>query len=799
MKVPLSWLKEYVDIDVSADELAAMLTFSGTEVAGVQKYAHGLDGVIAGKIASVTQHPGADKLKICMVNDGNADVKVVCGADNYKPGDVAAFAPCGTVLPGGMKIKQAKLRGEDSFGMLCAEDELGLSDDHDGIMLLPADTKPGTKISDVIGEPDSILHIEVTWNRPDCLSVVGIAREIAALTGRKLKMPSFDLVEAGEDIAKLAKVTVTDSTGCPRYTARVIDNVRIMPSPARMQRRLKMSGIRAINNIVDITNYILLELGQPLHAFDYNLLNVPHVIVRRAGGGEKMKTLDGVERSLTSERLAIADEARPIALAGVMGGEGSEIQSNTSRILLESAAFNQPMIRSTSVKLGLSTESSHRFERGVDVTMVEMASRRAALLMAQHAGATVARSVIDFFPSQYSRKSVKLRYGAVNDMLGTFVAQSKVNDILDSLGLERSATSQESCTVRVPGFRLDIDIEADLIEEIARIYGLDKIPAAVPYSAIVPAADDSKVRAEQKLRSLISALGVHEIMNYSFLSEGLLDSCGTDNKPMRLVLPNPVSADHSVMRDSLIPQMMETLGRNLSRQINAASFYEIGHVYSKAGADFSEEARICIGLMGKIARQPLDMVRPVESSEVFQWLKGLIEQICTAMRLGAPVLRLSDKNSFFGEGAGVNVELDGVQIGVMGIVRESIRKKWRMSDPVAVAELKLDPLLASAFKQVQFSSIPVYPAVSRDVAMLVDEAVSHSDVLAVIRKNAPQELTSIDLFDIFKGKGIADGKKSVAYSLVYRSSAKTLKDEEANKLHESIKDALRKELKVEIR
>ena len=799
MKVPLSWLKEYVDIDVSADELASLLTFSGTEVAGVQKYAHGLTDVIAAKIVSVSQHPGADKLKICMVNDGKADVKVVCGADNYKPGDMAAFAPCGSTLPNGMKIKQAKLRGEDSFGMLCAEDELGLSDDHAGIMLLPLDTKPGVKINDVIGEPDYILHIEVTWNRPDCLSVVGIAREIAALTGKQLKMPSFELVEAGEDVAKLAKVSVTDSTGCPRYTARVIDNVRILPSPLWMQRRLKMSGIRAINNVVDITNYILLELGQPLHAFDYNLLNVPHIIVRRAGGGEKIKTLDGIERTLTSEMLVIADESRPVALAGVMGGEGSEIQSNTARILLESAAFNQPMIRSTSVKLGLSTESSHRFERGVDVTMVELASRRAALLMVQHAGASVAKSVIDFFPSPYNRKSVKLRYSAINDMLGTFVPQSKANEILDALGFERSETSKESCTVRVPGFRLDIDIEADLIEEIARIYGLDKIPAAVPYSAIVPAADDSKVRAEQKLRSLVSGLGVHEIMNYSFLAEGLLDACGTDDKQSRLVLPNPVSADHSVMRDSLIPQMLETLGRNLSRQIHSASLYEIGHVYSKSATGFAEETRICIGLMGKVGRRTLDMVRPVEASEVFQWLKGLVEQICSAMRLKVPVLTLSSKCCFFEEGSSVSIELDGVQIGRMGIIREGIRKKWRMSDPVAVAELKLDPLLESAFKQVQYTNIPVYPAVSRDVAMLVDDFVSHADVLAVIKKYAPDELTSVELFDIFKGKGIADGKKSVAYSLVYRSSARTLTDEEANKLHESIKNALRKELKVEIR
>ncbi|MDD4869783.1 MAG: phenylalanine--tRNA ligase subunit beta [Kiritimatiellae bacterium] len=799
MKVPVSWLKEYVDFDASPEELAKKLTFSGTEVESIQTIGGDFKGVVVGEVRSIEKHPGADNLLVCKVNSGREEVSVVCGAHNFNVGDKAPLALVGAELPNGMKIEERKVRGVISMGMLCAEDELGLSDDHSGIMLVSRNIPAGTPFSEVAGPPETVLSVEITWNRPDCLSIIGMAREVAALFRTSIKLPSVDFMERGEPVEMLADVDLQDVEGCPRYTARVLTDIKLKPSPSWMQKRLTLCGVRPINNVVDITNYVLLECGQPLHAFDYELLTDHKIIVRRGHTGEKMTTLDGIERQGLEKSVLITDPARAVALAGVMGGAGSEINDNTRNVLLESAFFHPPDIRRTSSKLGLSTESSYRFERGVDIGGVEWASRRATALMVEHADAVAAQGVIDVYPNKRPEKKIKCRFQSVKNLLGVDVADEEIVNIIKSLEFSITGCKKDHCVVGVPTFRPDIEIEADLIEEVARIHGLDKVPTIVPQARVVVDADDSVTRATIACRSNLIGLGLMEIMNYSFLSEQLLNAISSADIDSRVVLPNPVSSDYAVMRNSLIPQMVDTLGRNLAHQVDSVSLFEIGKVFLKDNNNkISEENHLCIGLMGKSGRAGLNKCKPVEREEIFLWLKGVIEALAVSQHVGNLVFKPLNCSRMDADGA-VSIEMNGHVCGVMGLVKQEIRKKWRMIEPVAVAEMNMVALIQWIFTPFELHSIPVYPSVSRDVAMVVDENVRHDDILKIIKKAAPQELTGIELFDIFRSEHIGACKKSMAYSLVYRSLERTLTDEDANRYHEIIKEALRKELKAEIR
>lgn len=799
MKIPLSWLKEYVQVDATPQEIADRLTFSGTEVGGIEKVGGDFDRVVVGEISAIERHPKADKLHICIVNDGARSVRVVCGANNYVVGDKVPLACVGAKLANGMTIAQVKLRGELSDGMLCAEDELGLSNDHSGIMLLPRDIPAGTPFSKVAGPPDSVFHMEVTWNRPDCLCVIGIAREVAALFGQKLRLPDTSFVERSEDIEKNFKVTIDDPAGCPRYTGRLMKDVRLGPSPEWIQRRLKLCGVRPISNVVDITNYVMLECGQPLHAFDYTLLENREIVVRRVRLGEKMATLDGIDRNITSEMLVIADGKRPVALAGIMGGAGSEINDRTSTVLLESAYFNPPLIRKTSSKLGLTTESSYRFERNVDIGSVEWASRRATALMAQHAGASVYRGVVDVFPGKPAAREVKCRYQRIRELIGVELADAEVDRILGALELPIAQKDNTSCTVNVPSFRPDIEIEADLIEEVARVHGLDKVPSALPRASIVSDMNDQWMQEISACRSRLLALGLTEIMNYSFGSKKLFDLFNCSGDAGRVTIPNPVSADYAVMRDSLLPQMVESLGRNLSRQVEKACFFEIGKTFLQRSKErISEESRLSIGLMGGVGWSAMGARNPVGAEEMFMWMKGLTEALFKAQHIEDIVVK-PESHPVLDSRYSVAVEVRGERLGVYGLVKSSIRSEWRMIEPVAVGEFALAGLTGHAFVVPALRAIPAYPAVKRDVAIIVAESVRHEDVLKIIHENAPPELTAVNLFDIFKGEVIGEGKKSLAYTLVYRSHERTLTDEEANRFHESLKAVLKSELSAEIR
>ena len=799
MKVPVSWLREYVDFDVSVEELAEKLTFSGIEVEGIVTVGSDYEGVVAGEVRSVEQHPNADRLRLCTVYNGTEELQVVCGATNFEVGDIAPFAVVGVVLPGGFKLKKAKIRGEESFGMLCAEDELEISDDHDGIMILPRDTVPGTALSDILGPPDTVLVLEITWNRPDCLSVIGIAREFAALLGTKLKLPEVEVEESGKPIDEFVAVEVEEDSGCSRYTARALEGIKIGSSPLWMQRRLAMCGVRPINNVVDVTNYVMLECGHPLHAFDYRLLSDSKVIVRLAEQGEKMATLDEVERVLTSEMTVIADPKKVLAVAGIMGGAGSEIHDDTTTVLLESACFDPRRTHRTGVALGLSTESSHRFERSVDAASVDWASNRAAQLMQMLAGGRVAAGMVDVYHRRCKSSTIRLDIERMHRLLGYSVGLERSIKILESLMIPVVERGTDYLVAEVPSFRFDLEREADLIEEIVRMYGLKHIPAVIPQAAIVPGADDTPVRAAFACRKNLIGLGLLECVSYSFLPAALLDVVNKKDRDARVVLPNPVSADQGVMRNSLVPQMIEILGRNHSRQITDAAMFEIGKVFRKdPWGKICEEDRLCIGVMGKVGRDALNKRSKVKDEEVFLWTKGIIEGLMAAQRISGVCFRPAAAPCCE-SGEAVDIMLGEKRLGFAGMLRKDLRHKHRMAEPVAIAEMSLESLLGNVFKTPSYRPVAQYPAISRDMAIIVDRNVSNNDILKIIKKAAPAELTGVDLFDIFIGEGMKQGKKSLAYSLAYRSFERTLTDEDANKYHESIKKALKDELGVDIR
>ncbi|HOW98031.1 MAG TPA: phenylalanine--tRNA ligase subunit beta [Kiritimatiellia bacterium] len=799
MRLPISWLKEYVEFEDTPRGLADKLTFSGTEVEGLEIFGSTYEGVVVGEILRVDRHPNADKLTLCAVNTGRGELTVVCGAPNARAGMKCPFAPAGVTLPNGLKLKAARIRGVESHGMLCAEDELGLSDNHAGLMELDAAWAPGTPLAEVLGPPEAVLDLSVTPNRPDCLSVLGMAREVAALYGSRAKWPEVRFAESDPAVEQLARVEVEDAEGCPRYTARVMAGVKIGPSPAWMKRRLELSGIRAISNVVDITNYVMLECGQPLHAFDQELLEEGRIVVRRVRAGEKLATLDGIERAVTPDMLAICDARRPVAMAGIMGGAGSEIRDATHTVLLESACFRPQDIRRTSKKLGLSTESSYRFERGVDIGRTEWASRRAAQLMADLAGATVARGVVDVFAKQPEPRRILCRFDKVNALLGLNESGERIKQVFESLELPVEKADAQGCTVRVPSFRPDLEVEVDLAEEFARVHGLDNIPSPSPHAQIIEGSSDAAWRAVSSCRAHLVGLGLREIMNYSFVSARFLDLFDPGDATRRLVIPNPVSQDHAVMRTALAPQMVDTLGRNLARQVEEAAFFEIGRVFG-AGPDGQpfEEDRLAIGLMGPAGRTGLDRRRPVEPQEMYLWLKGAWEELARAQGVewrleadaGCPYLEPGSAAALF---------IGGEPVGRMGLVAAKQRAEWRMTQPVAVLEVRLAPLLGRAHVTPACRPVPAYPSVRRDVALIVDAAIRHEDVVRLIRKAAPAELENIEIFDIFSGGSIGAGRRSLAYALTYRSASRTLTDEEANGYHEAIKQALKRELNAEIR
>ncbi len=803
MKVPLSWLNDYVDLsDQSVRNVADLLTFSGVEVEGIEAEGAGLgERFVVGEIVACEPHPGSDHLHVCNVSDGENLFQVVCGAPNARAGLKTALAKVGAVVPnGGFTIKKAKLRGVESFGMLCSASELCVpGGNHEGIWEIDAAVKTGSPVAELLPAPETIFDLEITWNRPDCLSIVGIARELAALLNRPLRLPDVAFAEAGPDVASLAKVVVQAPDLCPRYTARVAAGLDPKaPTPAWMARRLEQCGMRSLGLAVDVTNYVMLECGQPLHAFDHTRLADSTIIVRRAEDGEAMTTLDGVTRKLDSSMLVIADARAPVAIAGIMGGAESEIESATGMILLESALFDAPSTKFAATKLGLATESGRRYERGVDPDLADWASRRAVSLLAAFGGCTVCKGVIDADSRDLSPRRIALSYRRVNEVIGVALPPQRIKDILTSLGLTIFEDSEEGAVFEIPSWRLDLTLQADLIEEVARMNGLDQIPNRLPTLAAVSQLDDSPFRARSACRHALLALGFTEAIHYSFLSLQELNAFDPSARN-RLALPNPVSADYGMMRDSLLPQLAGALGRNASRQVESAALFEIGRVFfTGAEGKPQEEERVAIGLIGPAGRSAVNRRAAVSSEEALLWLKGAIEAL--AERLHAGKLNFEPvSHPAMEEGYAAAILLGRRQVGVMGALSAAQRHKYRLTSPLVLGEIAFGALSGGLDRVPRAKAPPQYPAVRRDIALIAPVALAHEEIVKTIRKNAGSELTEVTLFDIFTSKAIGAGRRSLGYTLEFRSPERTLTDAEVNAACAAVIKALKDGLGADVR
>ena len=807
MKLPLSWLNDYVKVDdVAPAELAEKLTRAGLQVEAVETVGGAplSDSFVVVEVVACEPHPDSDHLHVCRVTDGTDEFQVVCGAPNMRLGIKTAFAKIGAVVPeGGFKIKKSRLRGVESFGMCCSEKELQIGEGASGIIEFPPETKVGAFVRDVVpGEkPETVFEIEVTWNRPDALSVVGLAREFGAILHRPVTLPPTDFEESDVDVDDEVKVVVEAPAKCLRYTARVVTGMTPdAPTPELMARRLELCGVRSLGLAVDVTNYVMLELGQPLHAFDHTRLANRTIVVRDAREGEAMKTLDGVERRLDPSILVICDSERPNAVAGVMGGEDSGIAPGTTSVMLESALFEPACIKAAATKLGLASESSYRYIRGVDKDLADFASRRAAHLLQKHGGAKVARGVVDVDSRPRPLNAdVALDFARARQLIGINIGNDAMVYLLDSLGITPVDEStghfaaSDSAVFRIPSWRWDISEEADLVEEIARLYGLDNIPDTMPSAPSVSDLDDEPFRARCRVRETCLALGFSEAMHYSFLGAKELDDF--DPRPeslsARLQIPDPVSAEYSVMRDSLLPQLYASLGRNASRQVDSALLFEIGKVFAR-GADGapSERERLSMGFFGPVGREALRRRAAVTEEEAVLWLKGAVEELVARLHAGRVEFVACDFPAF-ARGASLQVKLNGRPVGVLGAVSARLRHPYRLTTQMALCELELVPLLKHTGDVGRASAPPQYPSVRRDIALRVAADVTNEAIVRVIRKNGGRELTRIELFDIFK--------ESRAYSLEFRSAEKTLTDDEVGAAFRRIVEALKATAGIEVR
>jgi phenylalanyl-tRNA synthetase beta chain len=808
MKVTLNWLKQYVDFNWSPEELTGRLTMLGLEVEGVQKIAGAFDGIVVAQIRTRDPVPGSDKLSVCKVNDGKGERTIICGAQNHQPGDKVPLILPDFALPlkPGDKepfvIKERKVFGITSQGMMCSPQELGLPDQVDGLLILPADAPVGKPFGEFLGRSggDVVYDLEVTPNRPDLNSVIGIAREIAAVTGNELKIPTIQFLNTeSEPIGGLLSVRNNDPELCPRYTARIVRKIKVGPSPDWLKSTLEKVGIRSINNVVDITNYVMLESGQPLHAFDYHLLkgdgtNPPKIVIRRANEGEQFTTLDGRERALTSQMLLIADETKPVALAGIMGGKNSEINDRTVDVLIESAYFKPQNIRATSKKLELRTDSSYRFERGGDVDVCDWASRRAAQLMCDLAGGQVLGHAIDNFPHHIPARPITLHFAKTKDLLGIGISHSEQVSFLTKLGLTVTEQTPGICAFKIPSWRVDLKREVDLIEEVGRLYGIEKIPATPPRGALGANEFDSVYDQIAEARRILTGLGLNEAQGQTLIAKSEVRS----QKSEEIVpLANPLSSDMDVLRPSLLPGLIHSLQHNISRKNHDVALFEIGRVFAQTNGQSKEERRIAIALTG---RRALPFWSGGEREAKFDAydLKGMADEFLEQFGLrGFIFVRRADSTTLLLESA--TLQLGRQALGEAGQLLPTLAKNYDLRDAVFLAELNLDLLLARRNPAKSFKPLPQFPSVRRDVAMLVPEATTHESVLQTVKQTKPANLENVELFDVFRGKHVPEGQKSLAYAFTYRALEKTLTDAEVNAAHAKIVEAFKSQLHASVR
>jgi len=797
MKVSLKWLQEYVDIALPPADLAGRLTMAGSEVKGIQ-VTGGWENIVVGQITAVSPHPNADRLRLTTIDLGSEQHTVVCGAPNLNCGDKVAFAHINAQLTDPhsgklFRLKPAKIRGVISSGMACSEKELGISDNYEGIMILPDEAPLGMPLADYLG--DSIFDLDITPNRPDCLSVIGIARETAALTGQSLHIAGVEYEEAGASIDQQVSVEIDAPDLCPRYCASLIRGIKLAPSPPWLQRRLTSYGIRPINNIVDITNYVMLEYGQPLHAFDYERLKGKKIIVRRADAGEVIVTLDNVARPLSSDMLVIADEGRAVAIAGVMGGANSEVTGVTGSVLLEAASFNPASIHHTGNVLRLPSEARVRFERGISPELALPALRRATQLIIQLAGGEAAQGLIDVYPGKQERLPIRLTTGMVKRLLGVTFNLDQIAGALASLGFDCKVTASE-VLVTPPYWRSDINLEVDLVEEVARINGYDKIPATMLGQPLPRHNPEPMLDLKQRVRQSLTGYGFQEVITYSLTSleklGKLLPGAG-EVKPVPLRLANPMTADQEYLRPNLRPNLLVALEANRRHENGGIKLFELGKVYLPRPNDLPGEPEVLCGILSG-PRQERSWLGDGEPVDFFD-AKGVMESLFSQLGVDADFKEGSDKGLHPRRQA--SIVIAGSNVGIVGEVHSKVLEAFEISEPAYLFEIDLTACLPFTVSHKVFEPVPRFPAMVRDIALVVDSGVSHQRVQDII-KSFPL-VARVGIFDVYTGEQVPPGKKSLAYRITFQSSTHTLTDEEVDKVQREILDRLSGELGASLR
>lgn len=796
LRAPLEWLQEYVAIEVPPEELAIRLTNAGLEVDGVS-IIDPLPGVITCRVTGIEPHPDSTHLWICRLDTGGGEAQVVSGAPNLQLGQVAALARPGAVLPGGHQIRKARFRGVDSDGMLCSAPELGQPGrQEEGILELGADTALGLPVSQVLGLEEVVIELEITPNRADCLGLVNLAREIAAITGAPLKLPeelsgrpavspAVSLEEGTQSgIHDRVAVTIVEPGLCYRYVAKMLTGVRVAPSPVWMQRRLEAAGLRPVNNIVDITNYVMLETGQPLHAFDYAKLSGPEIVVRRAQRGESIRTLDGVERALAETMLVIADREGPVAVAGVMGGEATGITGETTTVLLESACFAGPSVRHTARQLGLASEASLRFARGVDREGCLIAAERACWLVAEFAAGRVVPGAVDSYPQRWVPASINLSPARVRELLGADIPAGEIAAVLSRLRLEWEEAKDGNLLVHIPSYRADLALEADLVEEVARLYGYDRVPAVFPPGVTGEAKFTKDQCLEAQVRQLLAAGGLYEVITYSFISPQELSRFGF-SRDNGVRLRNPLREEQGIMRSTLLPGLLAVARNNLSRQQRNVAIYEVGKVFHPAAPVPRESLAAAALVTGERPAGWDWAARPLD----FFYLKGVLREWLHRWGIEMEFCR-GPHPPFLHPGRAAVLRAGSRDVGFLGELHPQAQEAYDLPQRITVFEVELKPLMDMAIPVPKYRPWPRFPVAERDVAVIVPEDVPCQLVQDIIARAAGEELRSIELFDVYQGEQVGHGRRSLAFHLVYGSVDHTLNEEEVASVHDKVLTAL---------
>ena len=791
MLVPVKWLKDYININIDANTLADKMTMSGSKVEEVKNIGEDIKGVVVGRLESIKPHPDADKLVIVIANVGTEKLQIVTGAKNVKEGDYVPVAIHGAELAGGLKIKKGKLRGEVSEGMLCSQEEVGIAKSmipeelKDGIWILDKEYSLGADLKEVVPFADDVIEFEITSNRPDCLSMIGIARETSATLGLPFEYPTIKLNEQNEKSEDIAKVSIEDKEGCSRYIGRVITDVKIEASPLWMQQRLVKAGVRPINNIVDITNYVMLEYGQPLHAFDLDHIEDNTIIVRKALENEEFKTLDGVQRTLTENMTVIADTKKALAIAGVMGGLESEVTKETKTILLESAHFNADKIRATSKKLGLRTEASARFEKGVDPNIADVAANRACQLIEELGAGKVLRGSVDVYHDVRMPLTRTIRVKRINDLLGTNLSAQDMIKILESLEI-KAVSKDELLEVVIPTFRMDLDHEADFAEEIGRIFGYDNLPATMAKGNIAVGGKTDGQLIEDLAKKTLNSIGMNELLTYSFVSPRSVNKINiaeNDIKRNFVKLLNPLGDETSAMRTTILTNLLDVLERNNNRKVESARAFELGRIFIPK-ADKSE----------KLPDELKSLVIGMYGNEDFFTLKGAINSLLDTLGIKDYDYEVEKNNPTYHPGRCANIMVGDRVLGTLGELHPMVSEEYGFSKRCYCAEIDFEMIIELTKLDVLYKPLPKYPSIIRDFAFVLKEEIYVKEIENIIRRLGGDILESFKLFDVYKGDQVEEGHKSVAYTLTYRHKERTLTDDDVNKINDKILSAIKEEL-----